>query len=158
MNAEGIKGITKTSLWIAWKSIRKELRRATIRDVVDYLEYDINPEVWIKRLLKQVANGTYEPRTPSRFTIAKSKGFSRRMTMPAIPDLVLYRTIGTYLKNRLHKHEHKYVYFERAALSKATQETKKQAEKEKLATGGNLRNVIDSRMDYESHSNRRMHA
>lgn len=137
-----IVGISRTSLWKAWKQVRRELRTATLRDVSDFLEYDIDPNVWINRLLKQIANGTYEPHAPSRFTVAKSNGFSRRMTMPAIPDVVLYRAIGAYLQNRLKAREHEHVYFERRDLAKATEH----------------RALYESWMDYESHSKRRKRA
>lgn len=82
-----IPGITKTSLWTAWKAIRRDLKRSSIRDVVDHLEFDINPDFWIKRLLTQIAEGSYEPSAPRRFTLGKSRGISRTMTMPAVPDL-----------------------------------------------------------------------
>ena len=88
-----IKGISKTSLWSTWKVIRAELRNASIRDVIDFVDYDVDPDKWIQRLLDQVSSGRYEPATPFLFTIGKSNGFSRTMTQPAIPDLVLYRTI-----------------------------------------------------------------
>jgi hypothetical protein len=83
-----IVGITRSSVWSACKTIRKQLSKASIRDVVDFLEYDVDPEVWMNRLLRQITTGSYEPNTSRRFTIAK--GFSRSMTMPDIPDLVLY--------------------------------------------------------------------
>jgi len=113
-----IRGISKTSLWKAWKAIRKELKKSSLRDVVDFLEYDIDPEVWIRRLLKQIQAGTYEPRTPVRYTVAKSLGFSRKMTLPAIPDLVLYRAIVDHLYRVAKRREHKHVYFEVSSLSK----------------------------------------
>ncbi len=61
-----ISGINATSLWRAWKEIRSSLRHATVRDVVDFIDYDIQPEIWIRRLLTQVKTGTYEPNSPSR--------------------------------------------------------------------------------------------
>src|ERR1035437_3697554 len=88
-----IKGISKSSLWSTWKLVRRDLRNASIRDVVDYIDYDVDPNKWILRLLEQISNGGYEPMSPFRFTLAKSNGFSRTMTQPSIPDLVLYRTI-----------------------------------------------------------------
>ena len=92
--SDRIIGITRTSLWAAWKTIRKALRNVSVRDVVDFLEYDVDPDVWINRQLRQIRDGTYEPNSPTRFTLAKSKGFSRVMTLPAIHDLVLYRALG----------------------------------------------------------------
>ncbi|HEX5430430.1 MAG TPA: hypothetical protein VFW83_00580 [Bryobacteraceae bacterium] len=73
--------------------MRKELKNSSIRDVVDFLDYDVNPDVWINRLVKSIKEGTYEPELPRRFTLGKSKGFSRTMTLPAVPDLVLYRSL-----------------------------------------------------------------
>jgi len=48
----GIRGINKSSLWSAWKLVRKQLTKMAFRDVVDYLEFDIDPENWIKRPLR----------------------------------------------------------------------------------------------------------
>src|SRR5437867_12118168 len=91
-----IRGISRTSLWKSWKAVRKEVRKSSVRDIVDFLDYDVNPNVWINRLLAQIASGSYEPYTPRRFTLGKSKGFCRTMTLPAMPDLVLYKTIVDY--------------------------------------------------------------
>ncbi len=38
-------GINRSSLWNAWKSLRLELRKASVRDVLDYLDYDIDPDI-----------------------------------------------------------------------------------------------------------------
>jgi hypothetical protein len=116
--AHQIRYITKTSLWTAWKAIRKQLHNSSVRDVVDHLEYDIDPNVWIQQLLEQIRRGTYEPSSPRRFTLAKSKGFSRRMTVPSIQDLVLYRAIVDYLYKGIKGHERKHVYFEQRTLSR----------------------------------------
>jgi hypothetical protein len=113
-----IPGISRTSLWSSWKVIRKALDDASIRDVVDFLDYDIEPEVWIRRLLRQIADGTYEPSTPRRFALGKSKGFTRVMTFPTIPDLVLYRTIVNHLYRRIRRRQHAHVYFDRTTLVK----------------------------------------
>jgi hypothetical protein len=114
----GIKGINRTALWEAWKAIRQELKEVLHRDVIDYLEYDLDPEVWIQRLLRQIADGRYEPTTPLRYSLAKSNGFSRRMTRPHIPDLALYRAIVDYIYKRAKRSEQKHVYFCRATLAK----------------------------------------
>lgn len=113
-----ILGISRTSLWGTWKIIRRQLDNASVRDIVDFLEYDIEPEVWIRRLLRQIGEGTYEPSTARRFAVAKSKGFSRVMTLPAIPDLVLYRVISDYLYRRIRHRQHEHVYFDRSMLAK----------------------------------------
>jgi hypothetical protein len=122
-----IKGISKTSLWSTWKIIRKELRSASIRDVIDFVDYDVDPDKWIQRLLGQISSGRYEPATPFRFTIGKSNGFSRTMTQPAIPDLVLYRTIVDAIYRKALKREHKHVYFKRERLQQAQSVAQQQA-------------------------------
>lgn len=113
-----IRGISKTALWQAWKAIRSDLKHSSIRDVVDFVDYDLNPHVWITKTLRDLAADLYQPRPPFRFTLAKSNGFSRRMTIPAIPDLVLYRTIVDYLYNRLRVRQHTHVYFEQKQRQK----------------------------------------
>lgn len=122
-----IKGISKTSLWNTWKIIRAELRNASIRDVIDFVDYDIDPDKWIQRLLDQISSGRYEPTTPFRFTIGKSNGFSRTLTQPAIPDLVLYRTIVDTIYRKAIRLEHKHVYFKRERLQQAQKLAQQQA-------------------------------
>lgn len=123
----GIRGINKSSLWTSWKLVRKLLSKKAFRDVVDYLEFDIDPETWIKKLLRKIAEGTYEPATPLRYPLAKSKGFSRRMTFPQVRDLVLYRTIVDHIYSRLKRREHRHVYFERSKLAKVSSEAAEEA-------------------------------
>lgn len=122
-----IKGISRTSIWNTWKLVRKDLRNSSVRDVIDYLDYDVEPEKWIRRLLMQISMGRYEPSIPFRFTLGKSNGFSRTLTMPSIPDLVLYRTIvdAIYLKSL--RKEHSHVYFKRERLAQAQQAAQQQA-------------------------------
>src|SRR5205823_1292691 len=89
------------------------VHEALVRDVVDYVDNDVDPDKWINSLLMQVASGRYEPMTPTRFTLGKSLGFSRTMTLPAVPDLVLYRTIVDYVYGKAGRKEHAHVYFRR---------------------------------------------
>jgi len=86
--------------------------------VIDYLDYDVDPDKWILRMLAQISEGRYEPSTPYLFTLGKSNGFSRTMTMPVISDLVLYRTIVDKIYLRALRKEHKHVYFKRERLQK----------------------------------------
>lgn len=122
-----IKGISKTSLWNTWKIVRKELRNASIRDVIDYVDYDVDPDKWIERILRHLSEGHYEPTTPHRFTLGKSNGFSRTMTMPSIPDLVLYRTIVDAIYVKALRREHAHVYFKRERLQQAQTAAQQQA-------------------------------
>jgi hypothetical protein len=84
---------------------------------VDFLDYDVNPDVWINRLVNSIKNGTYEPDLPRRFTLGKSKGFSRTMTLPAVPDLVLYRSLVDCIYRKAKRRQHRHVYFLRGQLT-----------------------------------------
>ena len=109
-------------MWNAWKEVRRHLKRAPRRDVMDYLEYDIDPDVWINRLLRSLKNGDYAPEKPERYPLAKSKGFSRIITVPGVPDLVLYRTIVDHLFRKAGKKQRKHVYFCQSTLSKVVRQ------------------------------------
>lgn len=98
-----------------------------MRDVVDFLEFDVDPEYWIRRLIRQIDRGTYEPSRPTRFTLAKSRGLSRTITFPGIPDLVLYRAIVDDLYAGAKRREHRHVYFEQRTLSKISKATSESA-------------------------------
>ena len=156
--ASRIAGISKTSLWQAWKAVRKEFRRCSLRDAIDHLEYDLDPDVWIKDLLESIRRGSYEPHQPRRFLVAKSNGFSRRMTMPHIPDLILYRAIVDQLYRKSRRSENKHVYFERGDLDKAQAQAKKEASAEKTATTGGWKKISEWLTDYDSGSRRRYRA
>jgi hypothetical protein len=128
-----IPEINRSVLWSTWKAVRKELANASLRDVIDYLDYDVHPEKWISVLLKQLDSGTYKPTTPLRFTLGKHHGFSRTMTAPNIPDLVLYRAIVDHLYSRLNRKEKRHVYFRRQFLEEA-QKAATQAAQEEMQT------------------------
>ena len=58
--------VSRTELWLAWKKVRKAIRRTSVRDVVDHLEYDVEPDRWIRRLVRKIQDGSYEPPTDGR--------------------------------------------------------------------------------------------
>ena len=113
-----IPELTKTSLWQAWKDVRKLLRKSSRRDVTDYFEFDVDPDLWIKGLASDIRRGTYEPATPYRFSLAKSMGFSRRMTMPQIRDLVVYRAVINQILKHAGRSPGTHIHFARRAISK----------------------------------------
>lgn len=117
----GMRHITKSRLWKSWKEIRKRLRYGQLRDIVDHIDYDVNPDTWITRVHHQINTGSYEPSRPTRFSIGKSRGFSRWMTFPEIPDLVLFHAICTMVVERAQKRRRKHsnVYFARDQIDKA---------------------------------------
>lgn len=123
-----VQGITKASLWTAWKNVRKQLSSTFLRDVTDFVEYDIDPDWWIKKLLKDVEAGRYAPTTPHRFSLAKKMGFSRSMTLPGIPDLVLYRAVVDHMYRKAKRLERKHVYFAQNTLSKKVRQIEQELE------------------------------
>ena len=116
-----ISGISKTSLWAAWKEVRTEVKNSTVRDIADFLDYDIDPDVWIARLLTQIKTGSYEPQAPLRFALAKSGGFKRRLTFPAIPDIVLFRAVANFVHKKAQRQQQPHVYYRRVDLKRAAQ-------------------------------------
>jgi len=133
---ERITGINRSALWLAWKEVRAALREASIRDVVDFIDYDIEPDVWINRLLRLVASGSYEPRAPLRFPLSKSQNFKRVLTFPEIPDVVLFRAIADFIHERARKQQQPHVYYRRADISQATKSAQAAAQQkmDRLAT------------------------
>ncbi len=123
-----IVGVNKSSLWLAWKEIRAELRNASIRDVIDFLDYDIEPDVWMRRLLHQISSGTFAPSPPFRFPLAKSPSFKRILTFPVVQDLVLYRAIADYIHRRAKRYQQPHVYYRRADFHKAAAAAQQAAE------------------------------
>src|SRR5713226_7974406 len=130
-----IPGITRTSLWESWKAVRQELRNASVRDVVDFLEYDVDPDKWINSVLNQIASGRFEPSALLRFTLGKSLGFCRTMTLPSVPDLVLYRAIDCFYSKAKRK-QHQHVYFRRKLIQTVRDRAQQEAADEIKATTG----------------------
>jgi hypothetical protein len=112
------------------------VRESSLRDVVDYLEYDIEPDVWIRRILRRIQAGSYEPDSPIRFPVAKANGFTRTMTLPSIPDLCLYRALVDNFYHRLRRYEVKHAYFERAVLDTVQKKAAAEARVEMQAEPG----------------------
>lgn len=133
MATERIPGINRSALWSAWKEVRRLLKRSARRDVLDYLEYDIDPDVWINRLLRNLNSEDYIPERPVRHSVAKKKGFDRIISVPAIPDLVLYRAIVDQIYVGARRQQVKHAYFNQATLSSVTADAVKQAKDEMKA-------------------------
>jgi hypothetical protein len=116
-----IPGVSRASVWNAWKEVRAEMKNATVRDVMDYLDYDIEPRVWMQRLLQQVKSGTYDPSPPSRFVLAKSGGFRTTLTFPAAPDIVLFRALANFIHRKAIRYQQPHVYYRRGDLQPAVE-------------------------------------
>jgi hypothetical protein len=103
------------------------MRHATVRDAIDYLDYDIEPDIWIQRLLRHIRAGSYEPHAPARFFLAKSGGFRRTMTTPAVSDVVLFRAIANFVHLKARRYQQRHVYYRRSDLQSATEAAVKAA-------------------------------
>src|SRR5438445_8878036 len=134
-----IIGVNKSSLWLAWKEIRAQLRNASVRDVIDFLDYDIEPNVWIGRLLHHISSGAFEPSAPFRFALAKSPSFKRILTFPEIPDLVLYRAIADYIHRRAKGYQQPHVYYRRADFHRASAAAQQSAQQKMQQLAGQYR-------------------
>ena len=115
--------LTKSSLWTAWKDVRKLLRKASRRDITDYFEFDVSPDWWIRRTLDDIKSGKYEPYAPYRYSLAKNMGFSRRMTIPRIRDLVVYRAVTNEILRKIARSPGKHIYFARSTSPRSQAKT-----------------------------------
>ena len=143
-----IRGVSKSSLWEAWKEVRKELKKVQPRDVVDHLEYDVDPDVWIKRLLTRIETGRYEPETPERSKAGKSLGFSRTITNLSIPDAVLYRVIAECIYGKAKRRQRRHVYFHRGDATVAEKQRLKALEVDEEPSEGARSVSLTKFVDY----------
>lgn len=77
-----IASINKTVLWSTWKTIRAEIGKGTVRGVLDFVDYDVDPDVWIKRLLEQLPEG------PARCSLFPAGRFNLTGNMLALKKLL----------------------------------------------------------------------
>jgi len=74
-----------------WNCVRTELRKRGLRDALDWLDWVHAVDGSLEQLRGDVIAGVFQPRTPARYEIAKSKGSYRVMTQPCVRDLLVYR-------------------------------------------------------------------
>ncbi|GEC93348.1 RNA-directed DNA polymerase [Brevibacillus brevis] len=96
-----------------WKVIRKDLKTANVRDCIDYLEYELNLDHQIKTVRERILSGSYTPKKPSTFEMAKTKGAYRTLSILHLEDALVYRVIADQVYNRLRKYQKKGVFFSR---------------------------------------------
>jgi hypothetical protein len=77
----------------AWTSIRKEAKKHRVRDPIDCLDWANTIEATLAQIREHLLSGEYTPSPPTRYTLAKSKGAFRVMTIPNIKDALVYRLI-----------------------------------------------------------------
>jgi hypothetical protein len=89
-------------LQTTWKSLRAEIKKLAIRDIVDHADLAVALDSTLAELSAALIDGTYEPSAPSRYELAKGKGSFRVMTLPDMRDAIVYRLIcDTALKQAI---------------------------------------------------------
>jgi hypothetical protein len=77
----------------AWTIIRKEAKEVRARDPIDCLDWANSIDVTLPQIRLDLLSGEFTPSPPTRYTLAKSKGAFRIMTIPSIKDAIVYRLI-----------------------------------------------------------------
>lgn len=77
-----------------WSQLRTEFERSTVPDVINHLDWRTTLDRALDDLSKRVINGTFEPTTPARYELAKTKGAFRVITGLAPPEALIYRHIA----------------------------------------------------------------
>jgi hypothetical protein len=148
--------ITRALLLRAWKEVRGTLMRYSFRDALDFVEYDIDPEKWITRLVYSLRDGTYRPHPASVGYLTKSaNGFRRQMSYPDIPDLTLYYALALLLYRRSKRQEQAIAFFDQKSLDLINKEIQREAEAEKKFAKSGWAALFEEMADYATASKRR---
>lgn len=120
-NNSGVSEVTETitfeklfstgQLRKTWVKLRKELRKMTARDVVDWADWANTIESSLDLIIREIINGTYRPSSFTRFEAGKSKGAYRVLTLLNIKDELIYRHICDFAYQRALPDEVKGAYF-----------------------------------------------
>jgi len=103
-----------SALRVTWKQLRKELRQAEIRDVVDWLDWARGIDQSLADLHQDLVSGSYHPLPPSRFEVPKGSGSFRVVTVPQIRDALVYRHIADAVLSRTISSKVKGAFFGRS--------------------------------------------
>ena len=87
-----IDGISKHTLWESWKNIRKQLSRTFLRDVADFVEYDVDPDWWIRDCSRRLRLGSTSRHCPP-FHRCKEDGIQPTNDSAEHSRLVIYRAV-----------------------------------------------------------------
>jgi hypothetical protein len=101
------------ALRVTWRQLRKELRQADIRDVVDWIDWARGLDQSLAELHDELSRGTYHPSPPSRFEVPKSAGSFRVITTPHVRDALVYRHISDSVLVRALPNKVKGAFFSR---------------------------------------------
>ncbi|MBK9617596.1 MAG: hypothetical protein IPO31_00250 [Candidatus Obscuribacter sp.] len=94
-----------------WKAIRDGLKKADARDCLDYLEFDLLAEQRIRELRLRIINGTYIPKEPGKFELAKSRGAYRVMSVLTAEDALVFRHLVDHIYRLAQRNEPVGVFF-----------------------------------------------
>lgn len=110
---EFIKFFSLQSLRGTWTSLRKEIRKLEIRDVLDWIDWSISIDSSLDQLRKEIISGSYSPNPPTRYEVGKSKGSYRLITALNIRDALVYRHICDFAYEKSLPLKIKGAYFSR---------------------------------------------
>ncbi len=96
-----------------WATVRKELRQIPIRDSVEWIDWVHTVNNTLPDLRDDIRSGQYQPSSPTRYELAKSKGSFRYMTCPNVRDSLVFRHISDEILLRSLRHKVKGAYFSR---------------------------------------------
>jgi len=104
----------RSSLRRTWRSkVRYALRDRVLPDPVDYMDFHVTLSRNVSNLIEQVTRGEYQPRTPARLLMEKSKGLCRQIVLPTAQDaLVLQRLSDNFFSSIRGNSPSSTAYFE----------------------------------------------
>jgi Reverse transcriptase (RNA-dependent DNA polymerase) len=148
--------LTRALLLRAWKEVRGSIMRYSYRDALDHVEYDIEPEKWISRLIATVRDGTYRPHPATIGYLTKStSGFRRQMSYPDLPDLTLYYALSLHLYRRSKRFEAPTAFFDQKSEAMLHKEVEREAQTEEKFAETGWAALFEDATDYATASRRR---
>lgn len=104
----------RNSLRRTWRyKVRYALRDRVLPDPVDYMDFHVTLSRNVGNLIELVTRGEYQPRTPARLLMEKSRGLCRQIVLPSAQDaLVLQRLSDNFFSSIRGKSPSSEAYFE----------------------------------------------
>lgn len=96
-----------------WKQLKTEFQKAAVRDVIDYLDWRVLLDHSLQDLSRAVIAGTFNPDSPQRYELAKSKGAYRILVGLQPPEALVYRHIANRVYGRALPTKVKGAFFSR---------------------------------------------
>lgn len=96
-----------------WKTLRRYLKSMSMRDCLDYLEFEVEARERIKTLRARILNGNYSPQPAIPFEQAKGRGAFRVLSILPPEDAIVFRILADEVYHRAQPHEYEGAYFGR---------------------------------------------